>query len=219
MNTIVALPIAATVPVAYLAMTPELDRHALEAYAAWLHMERRLLCHELWPHMGAAAEDFVWADNEGYDWHFRGKPAWNERPQPSSRAAAVLDLVGVNWRKPKEDLGLVHSDTGERPPLPAQWPRTDGDLELASCNVSICQLAINGSKKPETLEAIWNSRDGSLDTLCGSPATSWAGLSAKASALEAIGDAGDFEFEKLALSLAHDILRAMPMMAPPTKKA
>src|SRR4051794_10231607 len=34
---------------------PAGDRRALESYAAWLHMERRLLCRELYPDMGSAA--------------------------------------------------------------------------------------------------------------------------------------------------------------------
>lgn len=227
MNKIVSLPIAAGIvpmlPSRAASSSVEAPPHAaLEAYAAWLHMERRILCHELWPHMGSAAEHFVWADNAGYNWHFtgRGNLKWNEGQQPSARAAAVLDLVGVNWREEKEDLGLDHSDNSERPALPAQWPYVDGDLMQASCNVSICQLAIRGAQAaPETLEAIWDSREESLNILCNSPATSWSGLSAKASALEDVGSAGDEWFEKLALSLANDISRVMPMTAPPKQEA
>jgi hypothetical protein len=83
------------------------DRRALEAYASWLFMERRILCGELWPHMGAEAERYDRHDNARAKWHFdgRGDLAWDEGPQPSTRAAAVLDLVGVNWRQPKMDFG------------------------------------------------------------------------------------------------------------------
>jgi hypothetical protein len=125
-----ALPIAGALPVAAAATPSTTDRRALEAYASWLFMERRILCGELWPHMGSEAERYAWFDNAGAGWHFRdrGGLAWNEGPQPSSRAAAVLDLAGVDWRQPKEDLGLNHADSGERPMLPDGWPRPDGEL-------------------------------------------------------------------------------------------
>jgi hypothetical protein len=85
-------------------------------------MERRILCMELWPHLGAAAEDVVFADNAGYNWHFRNGD-WRKDPQPTSRAIPVLDLVGVEWRREKEDLDINHADNGSRPALPAHWPR------------------------------------------------------------------------------------------------
>jgi hypothetical protein len=99
------------------------DLRALHSYAAWLHMERRLLCTELWPHMSADAERYVWADNAGYNWHLAGDVNWRDKPRPSSRAAAVLDLVGVDWRAPRDwDCGLNHEDDGARPALPQGWP-------------------------------------------------------------------------------------------------
>jgi len=75
-------------------------RRALEAYASWLHMERRLLCLELYPEMGSAEDKVVYAGNARFDWHFSGRDdlAWNEGAQPSSRAVAVLDLASVDWR-------------------------------------------------------------------------------------------------------------------------
>ena len=102
MNSLVALPIAAAIPVASPAASmlqaPDTDRRALEAYASWLFMERRILCGELWPNLGAEAERYDLHDNAGAGWHFRGDGGWRDLPQPSSRAAAVLDLVGVDWR-------------------------------------------------------------------------------------------------------------------------
>jgi hypothetical protein len=134
MNSIVALPIAAAVPTAAPAMsppsTPDTDRRALEAYASWLFMERRILCGELWPHMGAEAEKYNWFDNAGAGWHSRGDGDWQDLPQPSTRAAAVLDLVGVDWQQPKRDLGLDHEDTGHRPVLPPGWPAIHPDARL-----------------------------------------------------------------------------------------
>jgi len=35
-------------------------------------MERRILCGELWLHMGAEAESYDWRDNAGAGWHFAG---------------------------------------------------------------------------------------------------------------------------------------------------
>jgi hypothetical protein len=112
-----------------VSLTEPPDRHVLESYAAWLHMERRLLCRELYPHMGSAAERFIFADNAGFDWHFcgRGDLEWDQGPQPSSRAAAVLDLAGVDWRRRQPNHPDLYAvDNGGRPPLPANWPQVDG---------------------------------------------------------------------------------------------
>ena len=79
-------------------------RGALEAYASWLFMERRILCGELWPHMGAEAERFDWFDNAGAGWHFG-----EVRTPPSTRAAAVLDLVGVELEAANEGYGVEPS--------------------------------------------------------------------------------------------------------------
>jgi hypothetical protein len=128
MNVFVSTAAIAAVPTAAPAMPQTSDRRALEAYASWLFMERRILCGELWPHMGAEAERYDWYDNAGAGWHFRGDGDWRDLPQPSTRAAAVLDLVGVDWRQAKEDLGLNHTDSGERPPLPPGWPHRDAEL-------------------------------------------------------------------------------------------
>jgi hypothetical protein len=162
MNSIVALPIASAVPVASPAMSPpsapNTDRRALEAYAAWLFMERRILCGELWPHMGAEAERYDWFDNAGAGWHFRGDGDWHDLPQPSTRAAAVLDLVGVDWRQPKRDLGL-NQDTGHRPELPAGWPAIHPDARLLEIKKEIFELKEEiGKFKPELLrlQEIWS---------------------------------------------------------------
>jgi hypothetical protein len=52
MNSIVALPIAAAVPTGSPLVAAAPDPRAPHAYAAWLHMERRLICLKLWPDMG-----------------------------------------------------------------------------------------------------------------------------------------------------------------------
>lgn len=67
----------------------------LEAYNAWLHMERRLLALEMYPTLGVKAERFVPHGNAGDAWHFRGNGHWRDLPQPSTRAATVLHALGV----------------------------------------------------------------------------------------------------------------------------
>jgi len=128
MNMFVSTAAIVAVPTTAPASPQTSDRRALEAYASWLFMERRILCGELWPDMGAEAERYDYYDNAGAGWHFRGDGDWRDLPQPSTRAATVLDLVGVDWRQPKEDLGLDHADSGERPPLPPGWPHPEADL-------------------------------------------------------------------------------------------
>jgi hypothetical protein len=144
MNSIVALPIVAALPVTSPLVNPPSDRRALEAYASWLLMERRILCNELWPDMGAKAERYDYYDNAGAGWHFRGDGDWRDLPQPSTRAAGVLDLVGVDWRQPKPEMGIDHEDSGERPALPAGWPRV-GDTSSPDAEI------ISAGKKLEPL--------------------------------------------------------------------
>src|SRR5258708_36498803 len=114
-NSMVALPIAAAVPVAAAAMSlapsAGTDRRALEAYASWLLMERRILCGELWPHMGAKAEDYDWFDNAGHGWHFHGDGDWRDLPQPASPPRAAPRSFGGVCRKTKPASGTTHEDT------------------------------------------------------------------------------------------------------------
>jgi hypothetical protein len=170
MNKLVALPIAASgivpmLPGRAAAGTARSPEAALHAYAAWLHMERRILCGEIWPHMGAEAERYTWMDNAGAHWHFngRGNLGWNEGPQPSSRAAAVLDLVGVDWRQPQEDIGLNHADNGHRPELPTGWPKqVDPVIDLARETIAAWdafEACLPALGKAEDLMAAWEMRN------------------------------------------------------------
>jgi hypothetical protein len=228
MNSIVALPIAAAVPIASPAMSSapatDTDRRALEAYASWLLMERRILCGELWPDEGAQAERYDWHDNAGAGWHLRGRGdlAWNEGPQPSSRAAAVLDLVGVDWRQPKRDMGLNHEDSGARPPLPARWPELDGELtnayeEIVSLDVKISVFCDTISDEDrETHQGYLDAEDArfeAIDRLIEIPARSWKGIKAKASALNMRQILDDSQRTRgLGESLADDVLRLSAML-------
>ncbi|MHC2334490.1 hypothetical protein [Bradyrhizobium sp. USDA 4454] len=127
MNKIVSFAAAAAVPVPSPAMPTAPDIRAMHAYAAWLQMERRILCNEIWPQLGSMAEKIVFFDNAGAHWHLRN-PDWRSDPQPSSRAAAVLDLVGVDWRNDEHDCGRHHPRKAQCPPLPAGWPSVDAEL-------------------------------------------------------------------------------------------
>jgi hypothetical protein len=208
MNSIVALPIAAAVPTSSpLLASGAPDRRAMYAYASWLFMERRILCREIWPHLGAEAERFDWADNAGYYWHCEGPGSWKDKPQPSSRAAGILDMVGVDWRTPDErqDCGLDHTDTGERPDLPSGWPRVDAELEQASTNIAIMSLALKGLRDDHAdCEQIRESWQSSVDLLGEKRSRSWDGIRAKASAIKSLTD--EDAIAAIAKSLASDII-------------
>jgi hypothetical protein len=118
------------------------DRRALESYASWLFMERRLLCLELYPDMGVEAERYDFAQNAGYGWHFNGEQDWRAVPQPSSRAARVLELVGVDWRAVAHPE-WEYTDSGRRPSIAGFWA-VDAELICAVCEMQTLDLALNG---------------------------------------------------------------------------
>ena len=223
MNFMVSTAIAgaalAPYPTATAAASADTDRRALEAYASWLFMERRILCGELWPEMGDKAERFNWLDNAGADWHFRGDGDWRDLPQPSTRAAAVLDLVGVDWRQRKEDLGLNHEDSGKRPDLPPHWPRLDGELRQAFDDLVAADAAIDSLHKAYGDDAdsrddyrdLSEKRNGCIATLVEVQASSMVGIQAKASALRLDLMFEDFEqHQQIAVSLADDLASLGP---------
>jgi hypothetical protein len=197
------------------------DRRALEAYASWLFMERRILCGELWPHMGAQAERWDWQDNAGAGWHFRGD--WKDLPQPSARASAVLDLVGVDWRQPKPDMGLDHDDSGKRPAMPPNWPQIDGDLSQALKDLELIEAAQNSlistfgddAAERDDYTKLEERRNDCIAVLVTVPAMSMAGVQAKASALRLkvmIEDHG--QHQQIAVSLADDLIALGPVANP-----
>lgn len=93
---LVGEPSAAAVPV-----TDEL----MFSYKSWLHMEHRMVSHELAGHdlkRACAIEACFPAGNAGYRWHMqwarpgaRGPAGWIDAPQPSTRAAVILSAAGV----------------------------------------------------------------------------------------------------------------------------
>jgi hypothetical protein len=181
-------------------------------------MERRILCGELWPDMGSAAERYDWFDNAGAGWHFRGRGdlAWDEGPQPTSRAAAVLDLVGVDWRQPKRDMGLNHDDTGERPALPAGWPAIDSDLVRASHDIQVIDQALDDLHRKygddadsrEDYLTLCARRVENIATLIETRSSSMVGVQAKAAAVRLRSIIEDYlRHRQIAVSLAHDLAK------------
>jgi hypothetical protein len=167
-------------------------RKAMEAYASWLFMERRILCMELYPDAGADAERWDLANNAGYGWHFEkdGKH-WKDVP-PSTRAAAVLDAVGVDWADYQQEPGWpLYQDSGIRPKFPAQWPHVDGELTAASFELAVVDLAIDGLHKQfgddadsrDDYHELEDMRARAIEVLADREPRSWDGICAKACAL------------------------------------
>jgi len=173
--------------------------------------------------MGKHAEKFVYGGNAGFDWHFsgRGELNWDEEPQPSSRAATILDLVGVDWRNyvPAVD----HLDNGERQPLPANWPEVDGELrqafeDLVTADSDIDRIHNEHGDEADSRDdyaATNEKRNDSIYTLITVAASSMVGIQAKATALRLRRTFEDFEsHQSIALSLADDIASSDPNRFP-----
>jgi hypothetical protein len=212
-----AAPLAAAVtaiaPATAALARPE--RKAMEAYASWLFYERRLLCLELYPDQ-PRAEAFVMGGNAGFGWHFPAGQSWKDMPQPSSRAAAVLDQVGVDWRGHPDRDFFDYRDSGFRPDRPASWPHVDARLIEAAARVAASEAAIEDLHKwfgddadsREDYQEISEERADALDVLVETPARSFDGIQAKAATLkrrqveEDPGATG-----AIAASLADDVLK------------
>jgi hypothetical protein len=217
---------AASVPVSspdLQTTSPIPDRRALEAYASWLFMERRFLCNELYPQMGANAERFDLAGNAGWDWHFRFEGEKHEPPQPSTRAAAVLDLVGVNWRAyPEKAIDPWLADNGNRPTLPAKWPQVDGDITQALETMLKCERAVSDLRKVHGDDADEREdylefearREEAIEELSTIESRSMAGVMAKVAALQNPELIDDYaRHQAVAVSLAEDLAQLAPIFA------
>jgi hypothetical protein len=204
---------------AAMTSTSATDRRALEAYASWLFMERRILCGELWPQMGAEAERYVSQGNAGADWHFRGDGDWRDLPQPSTRAANVLDLVGVDW---KQDREMSHVDTRERQPLPDGWPGIDTELVRAAQDLQAVEQAIDDLCRKydeadgrDDYRALEDRRNENTATLITIQAKSTAGIQAKAASLRLRAMIADRDqHQQIAVSLADDLVRLDKVVRP-----
>ncbi|WP_162501594.1 hypothetical protein, partial [Methylobacterium crusticola] len=196
------------------------ERIALLNYATWLFYERRLLCAELYPHLGSGAERFILGENVAWDWHFR-EPGHRHLPQPSTRAVTVLDMVGVNWREDRDRLRDADRepvdlpDTVERPALPRSWPRVDAEvLDAASDlnNLDAAQQALlNDGEYGDAVDApgyseLERQRDAAIKRVASARARSILGLSAKARLLQtdSVGSCAE-PFDLIARSLADDL--------------
>ncbi|WP_162501506.1 hypothetical protein, partial [Methylobacterium crusticola] len=196
------------------------ERIALLNYATWLFYERRLLCAELYPHLGSGADRFILGENVAWDWHFRG-PDHTQLPQPSTRAVAVLDMVGLNWREDRERLRDLDrepvdiDDAGARPELPRSWPRVDADVldAVSDLNNLIAAIAVllndggyDDAYDAPGYEELEQQRDAAIKRVAGARARSILGLSAKARLLQidSVGSCAE-PFELIARSLADDL--------------
>jgi hypothetical protein len=191
----------------------------MEAYASWLFYERRLLCLELYPDQ-PRAEDFVMAGNAGFGWHFPSGTYWKDMPQPSSRAAAVLDQVGVDWRTYPDRDFFNYEDSGFRPRLPASWPHVDAELlDAARGFIEADDFARAIPDENPNENPAWEEneerRTRFADLVTGVEARSLEGLRAKAEVMKRyISLSPDYSEpaafasleEYLAFSLAHDVL-------------
>jgi hypothetical protein len=212
MNMLVSTAIAgALVPNQAAAAAPveRPDRRALEAYAAWLHFERRMLCQELWPEMGSASRWVVFAENAGFHWHADS----DGKPQPSARAGAVLDLVGVDWRR----------DEVKPEPAPAKWRDLDSGLQQALADLVAADAALadlikafgndleNDVDDRDDYREVEARRNEAIASLIECPARCIEGLQAKASALRLKAMIEDYaQHQQIAVSLADDLVRLGP---------
>ncbi|MCJ2043785.1 hypothetical protein MKK58_04435 [Methylobacterium sp. J-078] len=204
------------------ATVPAVDRIALVNYASWLHMERRLVCAELYPHRGTDADKFVLSCNAAERFHFPHSDRYPGRSTLSasaaSRAVDVLDMVGVAWREDlneRDHLDPVSAqDNGKRPDVPYGWPALDGVLVTACGDLQRLDAATRVLLKDDPRDAfdvpgfqgLDEERGAVLSVLVRERAESLAGLKAKAKAMLTMEDyEGIADFAR---SIAADLLNA-----------
>lgn len=95
-------PSSTTAKSARRARHPKISKRSLmQAYSEWLHMERRMLCMELYPD-DPDAERFVPCNTGVGEFHLpTGRDSWRV-PKPSTRARAILEAAGVDLSQIKE---------------------------------------------------------------------------------------------------------------------
>lgn len=206
---------------------PAVDRAAMVNYATFLAWEHNRVCAELYPHLGTKAVGFVLGMNAAERFFYGSPESHSDRPgllPASSRAIAVLDLVGVDWRTDPPGDGIERKiggdhliDTGERPRLPEGWPAPDASLVMAAGDLLRLDAAIKTLLSSDTRSAeetpgytgLDEARTDALAVLSSERADSLHGLQAKAHAILSPGLEGDpYAVEDLAQSLARDLLTA-----------
>ena len=205
-------------------------RDALITYATWLAVERRLVCRELYPHVGSKADSFISDAPGATAFHCPPGRSWQDVPLPSSRAVQLLDMLGVQWRSEREvdrpyDLGEAHDR--EPAPLPYGWPQTDAEILTALVDLRRLDIAIESllahlpvGRDVDLLPGysdLQEARRSVLDVLQERRALSLAGLQAKAKVLlvETVLD-DDETFRAIAHSLVRDLTCAPPWATEPT---
>jgi hypothetical protein len=198
------------------AATPEvagLNRDKLLfAYSEWLHLERRMLAREMFPDW-SAADDFVPCNTGACSFYFPHGQDWRQVPQPSTRAAAVLSAVGLDFGEVSHGihdgplkLGTEASDV--------TLLRLGRELKAAWAEHRAVAKAIEGDESEEAearLDAAIGVCGDIVDQICDVPALSLEGLRVKAMALSWYQD-GEFEPAKMAdsafaVSIVKDLLR------------
>lgn len=206
---------------------PAGDRAALVNYATFLAWERNRVCAELYPHLGTRAASFVLGMNAAHRFFHPDDDhrARHKVPPASTRAAKVLDLVGIDWRSDLPGDGIERAmgssgpyiDNGERPAVPHGWPDLDAALVTAAGDLVKIEAAINLLLNGESRDAdqvpgysaLEDERSEVLDTLVMEKARTLRGLQAKARTLSSREAAIDASWAAdLGLSLARDIISA-----------
>lgn len=205
------------------------DRVALLNYASWLFMERRLACIELYPHAKGSADEFVPCISAVDRFHFPDDRSWGDVPQPSARAAAVLDLAGVDWRSEIPDQDSFDPENF-RPnpgtPVPLVDPALDAELLIALSDLRRLDAAVSAllsNADPECdasdvpgYDTLDDARDVVLAVLSSKRARGLPGLQAKARAIldTSVRDFAE-PFSTIARSLASDFAPSRPASIEP----
>ena len=194
---------------AVAAPTPP-DRRLLGAYSEWLRMERRLLHMELFPDADSRARDYLVPEGTELAGPFHLPPfpqRWQDRPQPSTRAAHVLAAVGLN--------------PGKAPTTPDHLRGDDAAL-IAACDRFFAIEAAIGALEADdgeidTMPAyppLEAERKAILDAIENTRAFTRAGMMAKSRVVQAPAFHGlGADFERgltLGASLADDVLCVQP---------
>jgi hypothetical protein len=180
------------------------DRATLETYASWLFYERRILVHQLYPELGAAAESFRAEDNPGAHWHFvaYNHPRLAERMNPAGRAALVLAAVGVPLPEhPAIRKGQSHSD--------ARLLETVSELVSAADAFDIA-----AGLSDEDLDTATERENTAIEALTAARPNTLEGLEAKAWAAQRVcrPDLMSSARAALSASLVEDMLRLLPVL-------